>query len=479
MNRIHVLTLFPEMILQGMSPSVIGRAAEKGIISLNAVNIRDYTRERHGKVDDYPYGGGAGMLLQAQPVYDAHLAVTGGRKVRTIYMTPQGVPFTQKMAEELAGEEELILLCGHYEGIDERVLEEIVTDYVSIGDYVLTGGELAAMVMIDAVARLIPGVLGNDDSPEEESFFNDLLEYPQYSRPESWHGKKVPGVLLSGNHREVAAWRLEQSQKRTALRRPDLYGRYREKQRLIKQLSRDKRNNIHMMESLARGKGEILYAHMGAGVIDAVIYDRSCKTALLTAADAESGRKLSEFLPPEAELILVSQPFMEDILAEKQYRPCARCRQVLYPQKTVLPVRHKDIRKIGMESFDYICAHYCGGAGDVRSPGEDGRCVKERILAGAVYGAFLEEKLVGFGGFHADGGLGMLYVEENSRRRGIGASLEAFVINRMLEKGWTPYGHIGTDNIAALGLQERLGLYFAPKNFCRMEKILANTGHVC
>lgn len=479
MNRFHVLTLFPEMIRQGMSPGVIGRAAEKGIISLNAVNIRDYTRERHGKVDDYPYGGGAGMLLQAQPVYDAHMAVTGGRKIRTVYMTPQGAPFTQKMAKELAGEEELIFLCGHYEGIDERVLEEIVTDYVSIGDYVLTGGELAAMVMIDAVARLIPGVLGNDDSPEEESFFNDLLEYPQYSRPESWHGKAVPGVLLSGNHREVAAWRLEQSEKRTALRRPDLYARYREKQRLIKLLSGDKRNNIHMMESLARGRGEILYADTGAGVKGAVIYDRSCKTAMVTAADAENGRRLAEFLPPEAERIQLSQPFMEDILAERGYRAGGRYRQVLYPQKTVLPVRHKDIRKIGMESFDYVCSHYCGGTGVERRPDADGRYVRERILAGAVYGAFFEEKLAGIGGIHADGGLGMLYVEENSRRRGIGASLEAYIINRMLEKGWTPYGHIGTENTAALGMQERLGLYFAPKTFCRMEKILANKGYVC
>ena len=156
-NLFHVLTLFPEMVLQGLSPSVIGRACEKNIITLNAVNIRDYTKDRHGKVDDYPYGGGAGMLMQAQPVFDAHRAVTGGRNIRTIYVTPQGSPFTQQMARELAEETELVFLCGHYEGIDERVLEEIVTDFVSIGDYVLTGGELPAMVMIHAIARLIPG----------------------------------------------------------------------------------------------------------------------------------------------------------------------------------------------------------------------------------------------------------------------------------------------------------------------------------
>ena len=170
MTKFHILTLFPEMVLQGLSPSIIGRAAGRGLLSLNAVDIRDYTLDRHGKVDDYPYGGGAGMLMQAQPVYDAHRAVTGGRAVRTIYMTPQGAPFTQRMAQDFAREEELVFLCGHYEGIDERVLELVVTDQVSIGDYVLTGGELAAMVMIDAIGRLIPGVLGNEESAGEESF---------------------------------------------------------------------------------------------------------------------------------------------------------------------------------------------------------------------------------------------------------------------------------------------------------------------
>ena len=204
MTKFHILTLFPEMVLQGLSPSIIGRAAERGLLSLNAVDIRDYTLDRHGKVDDYPYGGGAGMLMQAQPVYDAHRAVTGGRAVRTIYMTPQGAPFTQRMAQDFAREEELVFLCGHYEGIDERVLELVVTDQVSIGDYVLTGGELAAMVMIDAIGRLIPGVLGNEESAGEESFYNDLLEYPQYSRPEQWQGMRVPEVLLSGNHRLVS-----------------------------------------------------------------------------------------------------------------------------------------------------------------------------------------------------------------------------------------------------------------------------------
>ena len=213
MMKFHILTLFPEMVQQGLATSILGRAAEKNLISIDAVNIRDYTQDKHGKVDDYTYGGGAGMLMQAQPVYDAYRSVAGEKKIRCVYLTPQGAPFTQKKARELSGEEELVLLCGHYEGIDERVLEEVVTDYISIGDYVLTGGELAAMVVVDAVARLVPGVLNNDESAETESFHNDLLEYPQYSRPEEWHGKKVPEVLLSGNHKKINAWRLEQSER--------------------------------------------------------------------------------------------------------------------------------------------------------------------------------------------------------------------------------------------------------------------------
>ncbi|MBE5871136.1 MAG: tRNA (guanosine(37)-N1)-methyltransferase TrmD [Lachnospiraceae bacterium] len=225
--KFHVLTLFPDMIQDGMNTSITGRAVENGLIEIHAVNIRDYTIEKHKKVDDYPYGGGAGMLMQAQPVYDAYKAVAGEKKLRVVYVTPQGRVFDQQMAGELAKEEELVLLCGHYEGIDERVLEEIVTDYVSIGDYVLTGGELPAMVMMDAISRLVPGVLNNDVSAEFESFQDDLLEYPQYSRPEIWNGKQVPPILLSGHHANVEKWRLEQSILRTKQRRPDLYEKWR------------------------------------------------------------------------------------------------------------------------------------------------------------------------------------------------------------------------------------------------------------
>ena len=220
----HVLTLFPEMIENGMNTSITGRAITKGLLTLEAVNIRDYAFNKHQKVDDYTYGGGAGMLMQAEPVYLAYEAIANrtAKKPRVVYLTPQGQVFNQAMAREMAQEEDLVFLCGHYEGIDERVLEEIVTDYVSIGDYVLTGGELPAMVMVDAISRLVPGVLHNNVSAEFESFQDNLLEYPQYSRPEIWHDRQVPPILLSGHHANVEKWRREQSVIRTAKWRPDL-----------------------------------------------------------------------------------------------------------------------------------------------------------------------------------------------------------------------------------------------------------------
>ena len=251
MTHFHILTLFPEMVLHGLNESIIGRAEQAGHISIDALNIRDYTLDKHNKVDDYPYGGGAGMLMQAQPVYDAYLEAkrriserkaqeesldeldtqtseegANKRSLRVIYVTPQGKTFTQEMAKEFAKEEDLIFLCGHYEGIDERVLEMIVTDHVSIGDYVLTGGELPAMVMVDAIARMVPGVLKNEASGETESFSDHLLEYPQYTRPEIWQDKAVPAILLSGDHAKVDAWRLEMAKERTRQRRPDLYEIY-------------------------------------------------------------------------------------------------------------------------------------------------------------------------------------------------------------------------------------------------------------
>lgn len=237
----HVLTLFPEMIKMGMETSITGRAMKNELLHLNVVNIRDFANNKHNRVDDYPYGGGAGMVMQAEPIYRSYQFIEEqiakrkekeakaatvqedeNPKTRVVYLTPQGAVFHQRMAEKLSQEEDIIFLCGHYEGIDERVLEEIVTDYVSIGDYVLTGGELPAMVMMDAIARLVPGVLNNDMSAQTESFSENLLEHPQYTRPEEWRGKKVPEVLLSGHHKKIAEWQKEQSVIRTRERRPDL-----------------------------------------------------------------------------------------------------------------------------------------------------------------------------------------------------------------------------------------------------------------
>ncbi len=220
----HVLTLFPDMIRDGFQTSITGRAVEKGLLSLDTVNIRDFSVNKHNRVDDYPYGGGAGMVMQAEPVYLAYQSVAEKlpKKPKVLYMSPQGKVFNQRMAEELAQEEELVFLCGHYEGIDERVLEEIVDEEVSIGDYVLTGGELPALVIMDAVSRLVGGVLHNEDSAEFDSFHDNLLEYPQYSRPEVWRDKVVPPILMSGHHANVEKWRREQSLIRTLERRPDL-----------------------------------------------------------------------------------------------------------------------------------------------------------------------------------------------------------------------------------------------------------------
>ena len=227
----YIMTLFPEMFPGIMETSILGRAKAQGLLDWEAVNIRDYTLDKHMKVDDYPYGGGAGMVMQAEPIYRCFETLTKKmkpepKKKLVIYVTPQGHVFNQKMAEEFVREEELVFLCGHYEGVDERVLEEIVTDYVSIGDYVLTGGELPAMVMIDTISRLVPGVLHNQDSAETESFSDGLLEYPQYTRPETYHEKKVPEVLLSGHHKNIEAWRFEKAIERTKTFRPDLYEQY-------------------------------------------------------------------------------------------------------------------------------------------------------------------------------------------------------------------------------------------------------------
>ena len=254
----QVITLFPDMIRNAMQTSIMGRAVGTGLVDLDTVNLKEFSQNRYGSVDDYPYGGGAGMLIQCEPVWQAYQrameniaahdnkktadevqgdntliiddesAAPGSekQKTRVIYTSPGGKVFNNDLAKELSTADNLVFLCGHYEGIDERILREIVTDEISIGDYVLTGGELPALVMMDAVSRFVPGVLHNDVSAETESFGNGLLEYPQYTRPSEWKGKKVPDIILSGDHKKVDLWRMQQSIHRTAERRPDLYAEW-------------------------------------------------------------------------------------------------------------------------------------------------------------------------------------------------------------------------------------------------------------
>lgn len=232
--KFYIMTLFPEMVMAGLNTSITGRAVESGIIEIEAVNIRNFTTEKHGHVDDYPYGGGAGMVMQAEPILRAYEYVCErcGDRPGVIYMTPQGRVFNQEIAGEYVQKENLVLLCGHYEGVDERILEMIADDYVSIGDFVLTGGELPAMAIVDAVSRLVPGVLNNSESAETETFNNGLLEYPQYTRPADFMGHAVPPVLLSGNHKKIADWRYEQQIERTRTRRPDLYRKFLERKEI-------------------------------------------------------------------------------------------------------------------------------------------------------------------------------------------------------------------------------------------------------
>lgn len=224
MIRFDVLTLFPSMFEAVLGDSIIGRARENGLLEMNFIDIRDFSDNKHRKVDDYPYSGGGGMLMNPQPVYDAYMSVAGGLdyKPLTIYMSPQGKVFNQSVAIDLSKQEHIILLCGHYEGIDQRVIDEIVDMELSVGDFVLTGGEIPAMAVIDTVSRLIPGVLAAETSYENESHFDGLLEYPQYTRPAEWHGVSIPKVLISGHHANIEKWKREQSLLNTLKKRPDM-----------------------------------------------------------------------------------------------------------------------------------------------------------------------------------------------------------------------------------------------------------------
>lgn len=476
--RFHVMTLFPEMVEQGIGTSITGKAIGQGTIEVHAVNIRDYTEDRHKKVDDYPYGGGAGMLMQAQPVYDCFQAVKQGiveqrqngardRKeneiegqtgsgLRVVYMTPQGRTFTQQMAEEFSREEDLVILCGHYEGIDERVLEEIVTDYVSIGDFVLTGGELPAMVMIDAVSRLVPGVLHNELSAEVESFHKHLLEFPQYSRPENWHGKEVPKVLLSGNHKMIEEWRLEQSVERTKERRPDLYRKYERLIKCVDWLWKDKLLHMDMIEVIRRGQAELFYS----GKDGVLLRDKKSQVCFLTAVSEEAGRKiLTEYMPKQIkpEFFVVHQEYLCPLLEEVygMQSGCA-CYQAVYTRNVTLRAdKSVEIRPLlddRMEEFLNSC----------ESLGERAY-LEERFKSGTVCGAFIKGEIAGFIGIHAQGSMGLLFVKEAFRRRGIASALETEMINRMLALGWLPYAQISIENSESLALQKKLGLRISDK----------------
>lgn len=461
--KFHVLTLFPDMVMQGLMTSITGRAVQQKKIDIDAVNIRDYTQDKHGRVDDYPYGGGAGMLMQAQPVYDACQSVMEkipqNKKKRVIYVTPQGIPFTQAKARELAAQDELLLLCGHYEGIDERVLEEVVTDYISIGDYVLTGGELAAMVIVDAVARLVPGVLGNEQSALTESFHGELLEHPQYSRPDVWHGKKVPEVLLSGNQKHIDAWKKEQSILRTKERRPDLYARYVRLQECRQLLMKQKLLHIDMIELINRGRAQLL--HFGQGQI--LLKDMEYEIYFHACVDPSRLPDIRTWTLP-VEKIPLAVLHQEEMIPyfQKRYglnQEC-ECYQAVYTRHEKLPVRglyrpdltREDglsMRRLQREDFSQVVSFYHGCC--------DEDYLRSRIQDGMLVGAFYDEKLAGFIGQHCEGSIGMLMVAPKFQRRHIAMTLETYAANCMLEQGKIPFAQIITDNEKSKRLQEKEG----------------------
>lgn len=457
------------------------------------------------------------MLMQAQPVYDAWKSVADritakeapqehtapDRRIRTVYLTPQGTTFTQALAKELAQEEELVLLCGHYEGIDERVLEEIVTDYVSIGDYVLTGGELPAMVLVDAIARMVPGVLNNEVSGVTESFEGNLLEYPQYSRPEKWMGRRVPEVLLSGNQKKIDAWRLEESVKRTRQRRPDLYEKYEKLQLCKKDLRKQKLLHMDMIELIARGQARLVYAE-GSNIC---LQDTASGIYFHTAEDAETGRRMLEIIREDArhcrtetagyeaeaagyeavrddgkaavELLVLHQDFMIEP-AQKMLHldKVMTCHQAVYTKKEKLPITglyrldggkqegQPQIKKLKISDLDVVAENYDG----MDATEETRSYLRERIEKGWMFGAFFEEELAGFVGMHTEGSIGMLTVLPQYRGRRIGKALETYAVNVSLEQGFTPYGQVKEGNEISLHLQESLGLCFSKTRLYWLER---------
>ncbi len=481
----HILTLFPEMVMQGLMTSITGRAVQQNKIGMEAVNIRDFTLDKHRKVDDYPYGGGAGMLMQAQPVYDACQSVLKrlpeGGKRRVIYVTPQGEPFTQKKAGELSKADDLLILCGHYEGIDERVLEEIVTDYISIGDYVLTGGELAAMVIVDAVARLVPSVLHNDQSAETESFHGNLLEYPQYSRPEVWHDKAVPPVLLSGNQKKIDEWRKKQAVERTKERRPDLYEKYRILEECKGFLLKQKLLHIDMIECINRCHAEVLYwdgkelllREQESGVF---FHSRMEEENLpYHVTDWEAGRILLKEGQKESLCIVLHQeqmiPYVEQLLS---LQLTVSCYQAVCTRREKLPVRglyRPDtmetmsgyvIRPLQMEQLPLVVSQYDGDLSEAY--------FRTRIEKGQMKGVFQDDDLAGYIGLHDEGSIGMLQILPAHRGKKLAQVLETVMINEGLERGEIPYAQIQITNQKSLLMQEKLGLSLSKSPVYWMEK---------
>ncbi len=473
----HVLTLFPEMVAQGVSTSITGRALKEKKISLETVNIRDFSKDKHNRVDDYTYGGGAGMLMQAEPVYEAyeHVAdkIPQNSNKRVIYVTPQGKTFNQNMAKDFAKSDDIIILCGHYEGIDERVLEEVVTDYVSIGDYVLTGGELAAMVMIDAISRLVPGVLHNDVSAETESFHGKLLEYPQYSRPEVWHGKSVPDVLLSGNTKEINKWRIQESVNRTKQRRPDLYREYEALQKCKDDMMKKKLHHIDMIELINRGRAELVFSNDR----EYLLKDTETTVYMHTNLNDTKPRAFDELFDDEdcgIECVVLHQaecvPVVEERLGLKLQ---TECRNAVYTQREKLSVSglyradgKTDERGLTIRVLKDSDKE---DAGKLHEWPNDLEYCYDRIDAGSMFGAFIHDKLAAVIGIHGEGSIGMLYVDEKYRKQKLGMALETYAFNWALEKGWIPYGQIVLDNDKSFNLQEKMGLYCSKESVYWME----------
>jgi len=457
-----ILTLFPEFIEQGLHTSILGKACEKGLLSFKAVNIRDYSVDKNNRVDDYTYGGGAGMLMQAQPVYDAYMSNCvreGKNKPRTIYVTPQGRPFTQTIANELSREEEIVFICGHYEGIDQRVLDEIVTDRYSIGDYVLTGGELPALVMIDAISRLVPGVLGNDVSADIESFHGNLLEYPQFTRPEVWMEKRVPEVLLKGNPKEVESWRLERSKELTQKVRPDLYNKYELSLKVIDWLSKDKKSNVHLLEAIKRGTGEIISVNplmiyiAQAGL---VFINEGIGLSQEETISNISASEILNIIPERAHIFISTKEIFEKLSENERFEFYCDVKNAVYTEKVHKKIKNKDIRQLDASYIEIVAENYGHGESEY---------VKDRIEHGQMYGIFVDDKLAGFIGTHYEGSVGMLHIFPAYRRMGLGTDLENFMINRELEMGHMPFGQVIIDNEASFALQDKNGLYFGNRIF--------------